>query len=76
MTAKKTTKRTLDLTDGRKNLIPRGEEKYCAKLTEKKVREARKLNASGYSVGWLAAYYEVSAPTMRRALRGDAWRHV
>ena len=60
----------------RKNLVPFGSDKPNAKLNEKKVREARRLYSRGYSYGFLAERYNVSRPTIRKAVLGLKWVHV
>jgi hypothetical protein len=54
----------------------RGEERYCAKLTEQIVREARRLHAAGSSYAALGRLFGVTTGVMRRAVLGKSWRHV
>jgi hypothetical protein len=54
----------------------RGEQVTIAKLTEAKVKEARKLYAEGVGVMELAKRYDVAHGTIRPALLGKTWAHV
>lgn len=55
----------------------RGEQVHNAKLTEARVREARRLYATGtVSLGYLAHHYGVSAATLAHAIHRRTWRHV
>ncbi len=53
-----------------------GEMHVLAKLTDERVREARRLHAIGTRSADLAARYGVSQRTLLKAIRGDTWRHV
>jgi hypothetical protein len=55
----------------------RGEQIIFAKLTEARVREARRLFATGtHTLADLAERYGVVPATVRRAVEGETWRHV
>lgn len=53
-----------------------GENNSQSRLTEEKVKESRELRERGMSVKQIADYFEVSPPTIYRALRGETWGHV
>jgi len=58
----------------RKGRSNRGSDRYCAKLTEQKVREARKRYAAGgVSLTDLARENGVSINTIRDAINGKRW---
>jgi hypothetical protein len=57
-------------------ILRRGESNECAKLTDKKVAEARRLYASGDSLRSVAQRYGVNSKTMSRAIHGLQWAHV
>ena len=54
----------------------RGESQVGAKLTDEKVREARKLRAEGMAWRPLAARYGVAVNAIVNAVNGKTWRHV
>jgi len=55
----------------------KGELHHSTRMTEEKVREARRLWASGdYTISNLARKYEISHQSMTAILRGETWRHV
>lgn len=55
---------------------PSGERHYRAKLTESKVREARRRAAAGEPIRKLAREYGVADTVMGKAVRGVTWRAV
>jgi hypothetical protein len=57
-------------------LMPVGEKRSTAKMTEEDVRCARVLSAHGYSGRRLARMYGVHHTTMCDAISGRTWRHV
>jgi hypothetical protein len=54
----------------------RGERVGSAKLNETKVREIRRLSASGWSSTQLADRFGVDSSTIRQIVRNELWRHV
>lgn len=56
--------------------LSRGENRPQAKLTEKNVREARKLRGKGWSYKRLSSRYRVRIGTIWNALNGVTWKHV
>ena len=60
------------VTKGRAN-VSKGEEHYCAKLTEDIVREIR---ASSLTNTELSEMYGVHRRTISDARRGKTWRHI
>jgi hypothetical protein len=63
-------------THTRPDCFPRGEERSWSKLTDEKVREARRRVAAGERVYPMAREYGVSGPTLYDAVKGKTWRHV
>jgi HNH endonuclease len=68
---KDTDPRRLDST-----VLPRGERKPQAKLTEMAVREMRRRHVAGEMVKTLAAEFGVSRPTASKAVAGRTWAHL
>ncbi len=60
----------------RHGVLPRGEQKWSAKLTEAAVIEARHRYADGESGPSLAKRYGVSNESMCDAISGSTWSHV
>lgn len=56
--------------------LRRGESHPAAKLTAKRVRAMRRLRDMGTTITAIAAAFDVDRTTVRRALRGQTWRHV
>ncbi len=57
--------------------VGRGENKACAKLTEKTVKRIRSMHATGqYTYTALAHKFNVSMPTIRSAVLRLTWAHV
>lgn len=54
----------------------RGERHGRAKLTELRVRLARRLVERGAPIARLARWYGVSAPALNKAVNRRTWRHV
>jgi hypothetical protein len=54
----------------------KGSENYAAKLTENKVRLARRLYRKGTRIKVLAKRFHVNPSTMSLAVRGLTFRHV
>lgn len=54
----------------------RGERNPCSKLTNKKVRQARKMFKAGNSIVQIARLFTVSNTTMKYAISGRSWKHV
>jgi hypothetical protein len=57
-------------------LIPRGERKGNARLTEAAVIEARELRERGWTLERLGERYGVDMSTIGYVLRGVTWTHV
>lgn len=55
---------------------PRGTRLPWARLTEDKVREARRLRAEGAKVTAIARMFGISQPAMSAVLSRRVWRHV
>ena len=55
---------------------PKGERHGQAKLTDEKVREMRRLRASGVSVRTLAEQFGMSVMATYRAVIGVSWSHL
>lgn len=53
-----------------------GENSHFAKMTEEKVRQIRKLKASGTSTAELVVLYNISETQVCRIVKGTSWRHV
>ena len=47
-----------------------------ARLTEERVKEARRLQAQGWSYPRLAERYKVGTRTIHAAVTGKSWTHV
>lgn len=54
----------------------RGERSATAKLTERAVREIRRLAARGWLLKDIAARYGVSSPAISDVVNGRSWTHV
>jgi hypothetical protein len=54
----------------------KGSDNFAAKLTEAKVREARRLYKQGVAIKTLASKYRVNPSTMSLAVRRITFRHV
>lgn len=55
----------------------RGTRHHAAKMTNAKVRQARKSYATGkWTIAALAAKYDVSWGTMSALLKNETWKHV
>lgn len=73
-----TTKDNMDdmRAKGREN-FPKGEKIGVAKMTEEKVREARRLWATGkYRLGELSRKFGITDMPMRSLLQRKTWKHV
>ena len=53
-----------------------GEMRYNAKMTDEKVREARKLYESGWSIRKLMEKYEMSECPITQIVKRQSWKHV
>ena len=61
----------------RHGTLAMGSDYRSAKLTEDAVRLARELYSSGrWTYTKLATRFGISYPNMRKAIRGETWRHV
>lgn len=56
--------------------FPRGEQRADAKLSAQAISEARLRHAGGASYAELAREIGVDVQTIRRAIRGETWRHL
>jgi hypothetical protein len=61
---------------GRRDNPARGERQHLAKMTEEKVRLARKLRGAGISFRKLAIRFGMSKSAMRAAVVGETWKHL
>jgi hypothetical protein len=59
-----------------KGLVPRGEDKWNAKLTEQDVVEIRSLSRNGYSSRQIADMYNISDRHIRGIVTRRYWKHV
>lgn len=60
-----------------KDKIPRGEQRFAAKLTEDNVREMRRLRRDeGLLYREIACRFGVTMSTAKSAVCGHTWRHV
>lgn len=59
-----------------KDKIPRGEQRFAAKLTEDNVREMRRMRKQGLMYKEIAAKFDVNMSTAKSAIDGVTWKHV
>lgn len=58
------------------SFLPKGSQKYNAKLTEDMVLEIRRLYSSGVGRYDLAKKYSVNYGTIHHIISGKAWKHI
>lgn len=58
------------------NLLCRGEDSPHSKMTEKKVREMRKLYSQGFGSTTLAKMFDINEKNAYNIIKRKAWKHV
>jgi len=53
-----------------------GENHWCSKLNDKKVREMKRLFNTGMQLNKIAEIYGVHETTVGRAIKGKLWKHT
>lgn len=54
----------------------KGEDHWNAKLTDTETLTIRSLYQQGFSISWLAKYFDISESEVCRIVHRDRWKHL